>query len=432
MALKLRRGTDAERQLITPEAGEPLWIDNEALWIGDGSTVGGIKVTGGIENDLATVSIDALSDVDITSSAPTNGQTLVWNTDKFEPGLLALTINDLTNVDVVSNPPSNGDSLIWNGSEWAPGTPTFASGGNITGNLIGDIYSQDGLTKILENGPDGTGSTYSGRVNGELIGNVTGDVDGDLTGNHIGDIYAQNGTSKILENGTDGTDSTYSGRVNGELIGNVTGDLAGSVFADDSSIIVDAINGTLHGDINSINGDIRILNTQTINVAADTEEPILKLTSETNTGTFGNPIISINNNHTGTYGQEITFNRSNGTHAAPTAAQSGDYSGSITVRAHDGSDFTTIGAMHVVADDVRGTDDVDSCIYFLTRNGSIAGDYGTMLKLGKGAEVSGYVQFGSYTTAERDALTAANGMVIYNTTDNKFQGYENGAWANLI
>lgn len=36
------------------------------------------------------------------------------------------------------------------------------------------------------------------------------------------------------------------------------------------------------------------------------------------------------------------------------------------------------------------------------------------------------------TTAERDALTAANGMVIYNTTDNKLQAYENGAWANLI
>jgi hypothetical protein len=154
-------------------------------------------------------------------------------------------------------------------------------------------------------------------------------------------------------------------------------------------------------------------------------EPLIKIISETNTGSFGIPVISINNNHTGTYGQEITFSRSNGTHAAPTAAQSGDYSGSITIRAHDGSDYTTIGAMHVVADDVRGADDVDSCIYFLTRNGSIAGDYGTMLKLGKGAEVSGYVQFGSYTTAERDALTAAFGMVIYNTTTNVFEGYQN-------
>ena len=38
----------------------------------------------------------------------------------------------------------------------------------------------------------------------------------------------------------------------------------------------------------------------------------------------------------------------------------------------------------------------------------------------------------SFTTTERDLLSAQNGDVIYNTTDNKFQGYENGAWANLI
>ena len=48
------------------------------------------------------------------------------------------------------------------------------------------------------------------------------------------------------------------------------------------------------------------------------------------------------------------------------------------------------------------------------------------------AKVSGFVQFGSFTTTERNALTAANGMVIYNSSDNKFQGYENGAWVNLI
>jgi hypothetical protein len=42
------------------------------------------------------------------------------------------------------------------------------------------------------------------------------------------------------------------------------------------------------------------------------------------------------------------------------------------------------------------------------------------------------VQVASMTTTERNALTAANGMIIYNTTDNKFQGYENGSWANFI
>jgi hypothetical protein len=38
----------------------------------------------------------------------------------------------------------------------------------------------------------------------------------------------------------------------------------------------------------------------------------------------------------------------------------------------------------------------------------------------------------SLTTTERDALSAVNGDLIYNSTLNKFQGYENGAWANLI
>ena len=36
----------------------------------------------------------------------------------------------------------------------------------------------------------------------------------------------------------------------------------------------------------------------------------------------------------------------------------------------------------------------------------------------------------SYTTTERDALTAANGMLIYNTTDAKVQVYEDGGWRN--
>jgi len=36
------------------------------------------------------------------------------------------------------------------------------------------------------------------------------------------------------------------------------------------------------------------------------------------------------------------------------------------------------------------------------------------------------------TTAQRDALTAVNGMILYNTTLNKVQVYEGGAWASVI
>ena len=45
---------------------------------------------------------------------------------------------------------------------------------------------------------------------------------------------------------------------------------------------------------------------------------------------------------------------------------------------------------------------------------------------------TGYVQLPSLTTTQRNALSAANGMLIYNSSTNKFQGYENGSWADLI
>jgi hypothetical protein len=65
-------------------------------------------------------------------------------------------------------------------------------------------------------------------------------------------------------------------------------------------------------------------------------------------------------------------------------------------------------------------------------------DSGTPIKVGIGttnpqgaldvSSTTGALIVPRMTTAQRNALTAVNGMIIYNTTTNQFNFYENGAW----
>src|ERR1700677_3294401 len=46
--IQMRRGLEAQRALLTPDVGEPLFTtDNKQLFIGDGATAGGLLVGGG-------------------------------------------------------------------------------------------------------------------------------------------------------------------------------------------------------------------------------------------------------------------------------------------------------------------------------------------------------------------------------------------------
>jgi hypothetical protein len=82
MALQFRRGTDSDRLTITPGAGEPIWsTDTEKLYVGDGTTAGGIAVGNDsaeinviIQNKLGNVSGNIIPDTDSAYDlgSPTN------------------------------------------------------------------------------------------------------------------------------------------------------------------------------------------------------------------------------------------------------------------------------------------------------------------------------------------------------------------------
>ena len=79
-------------------------------------------------------------------------------------------------------------------------------------------------------------------VSSQAVTGVLQDLSQDITPNSVGTFDLGTPTQRW--------DNVYANNISvGSLIADVTGDLKGSVFADDSSIIVDATEGTLTGDL---------------------------------------------------------------------------------------------------------------------------------------------------------------------------------------
>ena len=134
--------TDVDTTTSAPTTGQGLVWDGAQWAPGDVSDV-----------DLATSSIDELSDVDTSSVAPTDGQALVWSTADSEwvPGdvaadLGATSINALSDVDTTTASPTNDQVLAWNGTSWVPADAASGGGGGSAGvALVGVTDSQEGV-----------------------------------------------------------------------------------------------------------------------------------------------------------------------------------------------------------------------------------------------------------------------------------------------
>ena len=305
---------------------------------------------------------------------------------------------------------------------------------NITGNFIGDITSSGASTlddaTITGGNIDGTpiGANVPSTIRGTTITASTefvGDLTGDSTGFHTGDV-----TGNLTGNAAGDHTGTFIGTIT--ATGTLDGDVSGSIFAQNSTLLIDGINAEVKGRINT---DLESYFEGPVNFGRNTStNHKVQYFSTTTNGVFSDSVINVANIHNdATYCNELGLFRARGTVDAQTSAAVNDLIGTLSWAAYDGStpqianaiksQVTSISANNVTA---------DLCIY--TRNGLI-GTFTKKLTIqgstGGGMVSEAFIQFGSYTTTERDALTAANGMVLYNETTSKFQGYAGGAWVDL-
>ena len=354
MALRLRRGTDAERLLITPIEGELIYTtDTKLLYVGDGSTAGGTLVTGA---GGGSTTLNALTDTDLTGAENNQVLTYLSGTNKWEPttlpGVGALALNDLSNVDT-------------------------------TGLTAADIIQYDGVNFI-------TASIQ------EAIG------------------------------------------VGAALTINVTGDVTGSVFADDSTLLVDAIAGILVGDVdnNSITTKDLVAGPLTLSGTGEfgSKRAGIEIISDGNADD-GFSLFDIIASKDGDVGSAINISRSRGTPAAKTGLQDDDEIMGINYFGYDSDNAPQVAAVIQVT--VNGTvtsGAVPGSILLATANAAGTPTPALLIDSNQATNFQGPAKLHSFstTTARDAAITSPEaGMMIYLTATNKAQVYNGTAWTDL-
>ena len=458
MALKLRRGTDSQRQLITPADGELVYTtDTKKLFVGDGSTAGGNPVdTAGTElgsnlslnnyNLNGTGNINVDGNMTLTGNITADGNLTLGgnltvgdaNTDTLN---LTAKIESHLLPDVDSARNVGSSVLRWGQGHFGTLAVTDdINAGSVNANIIGDDS-----TVILN------------KATGAI--NATGTFKGDIKATDNSSFF--NATSKAVNAGS----ITATGAISAPSITaeSIVGNFKGTIVGDDSTVLVDAVNST----VNLANGEIAIVGgvlkaTQSIFQISDTTENInteLHLYHGPGGNFSSQKFHSIGGSESldpggiGFRGYAGGFIGS-GNEVQLTA---GDYLGQINSQTYDPvhnggtsiissqiafrldpdetvTNDTAKGQIEFVNNKGTGTSVVSSVMIFDAqgRLGVNKQNPASNLDVEGTAEFSGTVKFASMTTVQRDALgSVAQGMVIYNTTASKFQGRTGVAWVDL-
>ena len=406
MPLQIRRGTDAERLAMTqPLAqGELLFVSTpgaERLYIGNGTTLGGVQITGYTNEDAQ----DAAAQ--LFSNGAHTGITFAYN----DASASISAVVDLSNYQGSIGATSFKGSIFADDStllvDAVSGTIVGPVVGNITGNVTGNVI---------------------GNLTGNITGNITGDVTGSVIGDLKGSVFADDSTVLV-----DGPAGVLRGQLIGSLTGSVTGDVKGSIFADDSTLLVDAISGIISGDIVNSNITTNTFIGSSIIINRDPPTNGIAIYSEASLEDNVD-IFNIITAHNDAASSGLVFTRSRGTIAAPTALTSNNEIFSLVFAGQSSTTAEPSVRLDIKLDGSVGTAIVPGKLAIATANSTgVMTDRLTIDSKGISA-FAGMVQlptFADETAADAAVTTPVNGMMYYDSGASKVKARQGGAWVAL-
>jgi cytoskeletal protein CcmA (bactofilin family) len=259
MPLQIRRGTEAERQSavsLIPQTGELVWItDQEKLYIGDGTTeLKNLTPITGYNDEDAADHIGA-----VLQAGPHTGLSFNY---VDAAGTISATISptqNLTTLNVTGTSTLGATNVTGNVSI----TGDIAVTGNLTADFNGSIFGDD--STILVDGVDNK-INLDGTVKGNIIPDASEAYDIGSPSEKFKDLYLSGtslwlGTAQVTATGS-AINLPAGSRVGGNLIQDAVSedtafirDIQGSVFADDSTQLVNAIDATVRLNNGVVNID---------------------------------------------------------------------------------------------------------------------------------------------------------------------------------
>lgn len=385
MALRLRRGTEAER-LSAPAFAEGELIyttDTKKVYVGDGLTTGGKLVSAELSDD---------QNPSLSGDLNLNGNNIIGN----------------GNINI-------------NGAITATGTINLGDG--VEDNVI--VGGQIGSSLIP--GADSIYDLGAPSVNWKHLYAEGASINGEIT---VGSIVTDGNIVR--------SDSTiiYNAETGSLTVGNITADIIdanfrGSVFADDSTPLLDAIGKTL--DINSISFPSMTI-TNNIFEANDAGSEFLIRSEAPNT-------IILQGDTDGSYPTQtpvLAFHAHRGSFAVPEDAQAGDFVGAIRWRALSGLDYkavTSISAQLAPTANLSHTSPkANTYIFTGAGDGEGVGGAGYHVLFLRGDGVMEGMLYKAVSIPEASLPFSGaeeEGMILFDSTNKQFRGWNGTNWVVL-